>query len=61
MAGVAANFIGLVAFGVIGTIPLVKNLFDTPQTDQTTIVRIQLGQNFTPGASLGGNLPGVSL
>ena len=60
MAGVAANFIGFAATGAFGVVPLIQELFPPP-ADQTTTIRIQLGQNATQGASLGGNLPGVSL
>jgi hypothetical protein len=60
MAGVALNFIGALGSGLIGAIPLIKGNVHPPP-DQTTTVQIQLGQNATQGASLGGNLPGVSL
>jgi hypothetical protein len=61
MAGIALNYIGFLASGAIGTIPLIKQHFDSPKTSHTTTVRIGLGHNATTNAILGGNLPGVSL
>ena len=61
MAGIALNYIGFLASGAIGTIPLIKQHFDSPKTSHTTTVRIGLGHNAAQNVTSGGNLPGVSL